>query len=188
MRLYEATGEGGVFPQLAAKTITVNSKKKHLTSEEFVKYATDKGKTSRRLVEAIVESSAYKTAGNKDKVKMVKLAYEYANELAKAEVSEYDPDKWVLNCRKAKRNGVPEDVFISLKVQTTDIESLKDSEGKTITNSESLLKMQKIYEVKGLSDTQRQMLFESFGIGKTVRKYNKAAVNEKLSAMRRKGK
>ena len=186
LRLYETTGESGVLPKRAAKTLTVNSEKKHLTGDEYVRYATKKGQTSRILLEALVKNSAYKSASDGEKVKMVGFAYDYANQLAKSEISGETPEKWVLNCQKAKKRGVSEEVFIALKVQTADIESLKDSDGKTITNSESLLKMQHIYSVSGLSDEQRRLLFEAFGVGKTVRHYNKTLVNQKLAEMRKK--
>ena len=59
---------------------------------------------------------------------------------------------------------------------------------KSIENSTSLLKMQQLYNVKGLTDEQRQTLYESFNISESVRNYNKAAVDEKIQRMRQRGR
>ena len=64
----------------------------------------------------------------------------------------------------------------------------RNDPGKSIENSTSLLKMQQLYNVKGLTDEQRQTLYESFNISESVRNYNKAAVDEKIQRMRQRGR
>ena len=44
--------------------------------------------------------------------------------------------------------------------------------------------MEAVYNTPGLSDKQRQAMFEYLGVGKKVRNLNKAAVREKLREMR----
>ena len=77
---------------------------------------------------------------------------------------------------------------MSLYTSQKQMESLKDTDGETITNSKSLLIMEMIYNTKGLTESQRQALFEDFGVGKTVKHYNKALVQQKLAEMRKKAK
>lgn len=46
--------------------------------------------------------------------------------------------------------------------------------------------MELVYQQKGLSDEQRAALFEDFGVGKKIRHWNRARVDEQLAIMRKK--
>ena len=46
--------------------------------------------------------------------------------------------------------------------------------------------MELVYQQKGLSDKQRAALFEDFGVGKSIRHWNRARVDEQLKIARRK--
>lgn len=78
--------------------------------------------------------------------------------------------------------------FLVAYQSTTGIESLKDKDGETIKNSSGLQKMKAIYDIPGLNDTQRKYLYEACGVGKSIRHYNKAKVNEELAKMRKHAK
>ena len=84
-----------------------------------------------------------------------------------------------------EKYSIPRETYITLKTQASGLESLKDREGETIDNSRSLLIMEAVYNTPGLSDKQRQAMFEYLGVGKKVRNLNKAAVREKLREMRK---
>jgi len=86
----------------------------------------------------------------------------------------------------AGEHGISDETYANLYSKTQGISSLKDEKGDTVTNSKSLLIMQAIYEVPGLTSEQVQFLAEALGVGKTVRGYSKAMVNSKLNAMRNK--
>lgn len=185
LRLYETTGETKVFPDRAAKYFNVDKVRIDLTAEQYVKYATAKGQTAQKLMTDLTKSSAYKAMSNADKVDAVSKVYEYANAVAKTKVSGYKLDGWAKKAYDVnKKTGVKIDQYISLYLAEGDIGSLKDKSGNTIDNSHGLLVMEEIYKVKGLTDEQRQALFEAFGVGKKVRHYNKALVAEKLAQMR----
>lgn len=186
LRLYEATGEGGVLPSRAAKYINVDNERKDLTGEEYVKYATKKGQTAYDLMAGLTKSSAYKAMSDTEKVEAVKKVYEYANAVGKAAVSSYKPDGWVAKAIKtSKATGVKAEQYVTLYLAQKSIESLKDADGETIDNSKSLLIMQMLYNTKGLTDKQRAALFEDFGVGKKVQHYNRALVDQKLDAMKK---
>ena len=186
LRLHDVTGETKVFPTRAAKYFNVDGKRVDLTADQYVKYATAKGQTAQKTVEKLTKSSGYKTLSNEEKVKAVSLCYEYANAVAKTKVSNYKPDGWVAKAINAnKKSGISPDQYALAYMAQGGVESLKDKNGNTITNSKSLLVMQAVYNVKGLTDDQRQALFEDFNVGKTVRHYNKALVEETLAKMRK---
>ena len=113
--------------------------------------------------------------------------YTLANQLAKSKISDYAPDSWVVKAMEAKKSyNIPYSTFVAVRAELSDLESLKDADGDTITNSLGLLKMEAIYNMKGLTDKQRQALFEYMGVGKNVIHYNPALVKQKLAVMRKK--
>ena len=186
-RLYETTGETKVLPQRAPKSFTVNKENKQLTGEEYVKYATKRGQTSYKIASELTGLASYKSMSDGDKADAVAKAYEYANVVGKMSVSSYQPDGWVAKAvETVKKTGVSEAQYIVLYLAKGGIESLKDKNGDTISNSEGLQIMELVYQQKGLSDKQRAALFEDFGVGKSIRHWNRARVDEQLKIARRK--
>lgn len=186
-RLYEATGEAKVLPQRAPKSFTVNKENKQLTGEEYVKYATKRGQTSYKIVSDLTGLASYKSMSDGDKADAVAKAYEYANIVGKMSVSNYQTDGWAAKAiDTVKKTGVSEAQYIALYLAKGGIESLKDKNGDTISNSEGLQIMELVYQQKGLSDEQRAALFEDFGVGKSIRHWNRARVDEQLAIMRKK--
>lgn len=186
LRLYMQTDES-VFPSRAAKYFNVDGERKDLTAEEYVKYATNKGQTSYEVVSELLKSKAYKGMNDEKKARAVEDSYTLANQLAKSKISDYAPDSWVVKAMEAKKSyNIPYSTFVAVRAELSDLESLKDADGDTITNSLGLLKMEAIYNMKGLTDKQRQALFEYMGVGKNVIHYNPALVKQKLQEMRKK--
>lgn len=186
-RLYEATGEAKVLPQRAPKSFTVNKENKQLTGEEYVKYATKRGQTSYKIVSELTGLASYKSMSDGDKADAVAKAYEYANVVGKMSVSNYQTDGWAAKAiDTVKKTGVSEAQYIALYLAKGGIKSLKDKNGDTISNSEGLQIMELVYQQKGLSDKQRAALFEDFGVGKSIRHWNRARVDEQLAIARRK--
>ena len=164
---------------------TVSGERKDLTAEEYVQYATLKGQASYQLIRSLTESEAYRAMSEEEKVQAVKNAYDLATQTAKAEISDFGTESWVRKAVEAQEKySIPRETYITLKTQVSGLESLKDREGETIDNSRSLLIMEAVYNTPGLSDKQRQAMFEYLGVGKKVRNLNKAAVREKLREMR----
>ena len=130
LRLYEKTGEDGVFPSRADKYFTVDGKRKDLTADEYVKYATLKGQKSHKIVSDLVKSDAYKKLSDGEKVKAIKEAYDYANQKAKQSISKYKPDAWV---SKADEFGENVGNYISFKA---NVNGTKNENGGKISKEE----------------------------------------------------
>lgn len=185
LALYELTGETGILPSRAAKYFTVNGERVDLTADEYVKYAQAQGQTAYKLLTSLVKTAEYQALSDDEKVAAIKEVYEYAKASAKASVSEYEPTGWVAKALDVtKSTGLKTEQYVLLYLQQKNIESVKDADGETIDNSRSLLIMQLVYNVSGLTTQQRQALFEAFGVGKSVIHYNKALVEQKLAEMR----
>ena len=187
LRLYEATGESGVFPQRAEKYFTVDQERKDLTAQEYVKYAELKGQRAYQLVTDLVKDKKYQAMSDQDKVAAVENAYKLANQQAKQKVGGYKPESWIIKAEEAeKKHGIDQETYILLKTQTAGIESLKDKDGETISNSKGLQIMELVYGYTGLSDKQKEAMFEYLGVGKTIRHYNPGKVKQELEKMKKK--
>ena len=89
--LYNNTGETGVIPKKAPKSIYIgNGERKYLNADEYTKFNKAKGEYSKQLLSDLFESSAYKRMVYEQKAIAVKEAYAYALALAKSEVSDYE--------------------------------------------------------------------------------------------------
>ena len=191
LRLYDQTGSAAVFPSRVGKVITVDGEDKYLTGDEYVQYATEKGQMSYEIMTNLVKNSAYKNLTDTDKAEVVSDVYSYANAMAKTSVSDYTPETWIQKASAAEPEGIPVELYILAKHASDSVTEgipSRNDPGKSIENSTSLLKMQQLYNVKGLTDEQRQTLYESFNISESVRNYNKAAVDEKIQRMRQRGR
>ena len=191
LRLYEQTGNTAVFPSRAGKTVTVGGEKKYLNANEYVQYATEKGQMSYEIMTKLVNNASYKNLSDEDKVEVISDVYSYSNAVAKTSVSDYTPESWIQKASAAESEGIPVELYIVAKHATGSVTEgipSRSDPSKSIENSTSLLKMQQLYNVKGLTDEQRQTLYESFNISESVRNYNKAAVDEKIQRMRQRGR
>lgn len=191
LRLYEQTGNTAVFPSRAGKTVTVSGEKKYLNANEYVQYATEKGQMSYEIMTKLVNNASYKNLSDEGKVEVISDVYSYANAVAKTSVSDYTPESWIQKASAAEAEGIPVELYIVAKHATGSVTEgipSRSDPNKSIENSTSLLKMQQLYNVKGLTDEQRQTLYESFNISESVRNYNKAAVDEKIQRMRQRGR
>lgn len=91
-RLYDL-GETSVYPSRAKTNTKINGE--YLTAEEYVKYATVKGRTSYDLATKIINSSTYSRASDAEKAYMLSYVYKYADHIAKYEVNnESSLAKW----------------------------------------------------------------------------------------------
>lgn len=84
-------GDAGVLPSRARKYFTVDKKRKNLTAEEYVQYASTKGQTAYDILMDLAEESAYWALSDGDKSELVKDVYRYADVAGKASVSDYVP-------------------------------------------------------------------------------------------------
>lgn len=116
-RLYEQTGEKSVLPGRAPRYIEYNGERKELTAEEYVDFATLRGKTAYQILTSLTGSDAYKNASDEAKAEMVKDAYTYSDQNAKAAVSDYQPSAWVLKANATKKGGVSTGEYIAQYIQ-----------------------------------------------------------------------
>lgn len=154
-------------------------------------YISQKSDVYVTIIDDAVSSTAYANLTDEQKDKFSARVNTYSRAVADAaSIEDYEEDsKWIRACRDAYTEvRMTEAQFLVAYQSTTGIESLKDKDGETIKNSSGLQKMKAIYDIPGLNDTQRKYLYEACGVGKSIRHYNKAKVNEELAKMRKHAK
>jgi hypothetical protein len=199
-RLYESNPDenASVLISRPKSYFNVDSKRKDLTAEEFIEYATTRGQTAYNVATDLTESKIYRTLSDKQKAEAVLKAYDFANQMAKAVTTGYTPDKWgeeapegavnpdkwvkdAMTC--ATEYGIPVGEYAAIYAATKELESYKNAKGETVDNSKSLKVAVAIYDM-GLSDVETKSLLEAFGVNQTVRKYSEKTARAKLKAMK----
>ncbi len=189
MRVYKKTGDGGCFPGRAETSFKVNGENRYLNQREYLDYAKKKGQWSREYAQALIDSRAYKRLSDEEKAEALADAYALANAQAKkAVVPDYQPGSWTKNALKAREDGISATLYLEARAAVKPVsEGLRDEDGETIANSESLLKLEQLYTsgtLDGLSGELREALLGYLGIGKKVRGYTSEQVRGALLKMR----
>lgn len=121
----------GVVPEVAPKTLTYTDtsgethKDVRLTKEQWEKYATVKGQTSKKILNRLVASTDYAKMTDAGKAAVVKLVYEYADKTGAIDaIADHDgyPETWM---EEAKRSGNPGAYLVS-KVNNQQMHSAMD--------------------------------------------------------------
>lgn len=189
MRVYKKTGDGGCFPSRAETSFKVNGENRYLNQREYLDYAKKKGQWSREYAQALIDSRAYKRLSDEEKAEALADAYALANAQAKKAVApDYQPGSWTKNALKAREEGISATLYLEARAAVKPVsEGLRDEDGETIANSESLLKLEQLYTsgtLDGLSGELREALLDYLGIGKKVRGYTSEQVRGALLKMR----
>lgn len=101
-RLYEL-GNTSVYPTKPSTNVKINGE--YLSAEEYVEYAKKRGSESLENVRELINSSAYKNMSDADKAAAIKVAYDYADDIAKQYVRRgAKMSSWV---EKATASGNP---------------------------------------------------------------------------------
>ena len=106
-RVYDATGDKSVIADRPGKEITVSrevekdgeservSSKALLTGEQYVRYATERGQISFDIGSDLISNDVFKSLTPQQKADVLDDAYSYADAMAKASISAYQPEDWI---------------------------------------------------------------------------------------------
>ena len=161
-----------------------------LTAGQHRAFAQQRAETYRDILNGAQQSAAYASLDSEGRNALESAAWSYAEQTALADNSggQYTVDtKWMLNAREAREKyRIPESTFLALRAQVSGIRSLTDKDGESIKDTKGLQIILAVYDVPGLTDKQRQALYEYLGVGKSIRNMNKAAARAKLERLRKK--
>ncbi len=153
-RLYTETDNKDVIPKRAAKSFSVDGKTKYLSAEEYLDYATEKGRRSRKYAEDLITHPLYNDLNDFEKAEALKNLYDYANAVAKLKVPDYELSSSYSKIKDLEENGLdPVDYYIAKVL--TDV-SRADKDGSwTVNKSEYIRALNE----SGLSEeTQKQLI------------------------------
>ena len=162
-----------------------------LAPAAYGKYEKKKADTYRVMENSMTGSAFFKGLEASVKDKALNNAEDYAEKTALAEASggKYEiTTKWVLDAQEAeKQYRIPPATYAALRAAASECTSLKDKDGETIKNSKGVQVMDLVYR-SGLTEKQRNAMFEYLDVPKGIQHYNKACVAEQLEKMRKKAK
>jgi len=192
-RVYDDTTDATIMPRKAPYYLEHKGTKYNFTPHERADYQKRTGQLNGTIIKEIMGKQSYMSLTSDEKAAVLNQITEYVSAVAKAEYLktkgiEKELEGWITEAQEAKSVGLTVGEYIIAKNAAKGIESLKDKDGETITNSKGLQVMEAVYGVQGLKEKQREYLFEAFDVGKSVRHYNHAAVKEQLAKMRRQAK
>ena len=152
-KIYDATGDGGVFPAKADKTISFSVKKGdeseevkiNLSADQYVKYATAKGQKSYEYAKAAIATPEFKRMSAEDQAEFIEAMYAFANfEAAKSIDSRYGKENSTMQSyAEAKKNGIsPAEFFI----YSREIGDIKGEPADEWGNTKSGSKKEAVYE------------------------------------------
>lgn len=163
-QLYNRTGDGGVVPDRPPRYITVDGERVDLTAAQYTKYATERGQTQFSMLEELFDRPEYNALSSTDRAALVEDVYEYADALAKAEVSSYEPDGWVA---KAMESGVNPEDYLIFRAITANITGDKDENGDTISGSKKEKTLAAI-DMMDLSEADKDALYYASGYSEST--------------------
>ena len=169
-RLYKQTGDTKVLPTYAAKFLNLGGEKLNFTADQYIKYSSVRGKLSQSVAGGIVSNPAYSKLSDELKADAIASAYDYANDMAKAEAAGAEPSKrtTTVNELQKKYNITPEVYFVAYAAQK-DIKGTPDGKGGTVTLSASKNKKAAVDKATpGLNAIQRRGLYIELGISEKV--------------------
>lgn len=193
-RVYQETGVLSVVPRVAPYSLEYGETYK-FTSHERAQYQRVAGQTNTEIVNQLLSSKSYAALSDDQRAAVLTDATQYANAIAKEDflsskgvTYDFGSLSWVVKARDAENVGLSAGDYMIARSASRGIEGIKDADGNTIKNSKGLQIMSAVYAIRGfdtLPEKQRLYLFESLGVGKDVRHWNKALVEQELAKMRR---
>lgn len=183
IRVYQNTDDSGVLPSMPAKYFNVNGERKDLTAEEYEKFSYTRGSIMYSNLSELTETSLYKNLDDTDKASAISNVIELSNALAKTEVSDYQLEGWMADAKGAFDKGIKIPDFILIRDGASQIDSFKDEEGKTVTNSSSVRKAYYLLTETNLTPSQRSYMYEVLNVGKKVQKMSPDKVKAEYQKM-----
>lgn len=105
----------------------------NLTGDQYTQVNRLRGQTARELLDAAAESAYFNSLSQDDQIDAVADVYSYASAMAKADVSSYQPAKWMLEARQsADRAGLTTGDYIARRAAYNNILPIEDAEGNVL--------------------------------------------------------
>ena len=160
--LYDETGEAAILPSKPQKYYKKDGKNVYLDAEKYAKLTGEKGTLALDAINALVQSSAYQSMTNDERVSAIKDIYDYSSALAANKVYGKELEGTI---KTVQESGIEPGLYYAYKeLQDTLSETYESYEARdevfqTIRSDDSLTNQQKnqLYHtllIKGTSESQ----------------------------------
>lgn len=160
--LYDETGEAAILPSKPQKYYKKDGKNVYLNAEQYAKLTGEKGTVALDAINALVQSSAYQSMTNDERVSAIKDIYDYSSALAANKVYGKELEGTI---KTVQESGIEPGLYYAYKeLQDTLSETYESYEARdevfqTIRSDDSLTDYQKnqLYHtllIKGTSESQ----------------------------------
>lgn len=157
-RVADKTGNTAIFPDNAAKYITVDGETKNLTQDEYEQYATTAGRTFVMMANAIINGNKYGKLSDEEKADVFSKVNTYAKAVAKQEITGSTDAltgeaRTVEKAAEAQKAGIDPSAYFLLKVAHDEINNGSGSADEKATRFADY-----IDKTEWLTDTQRELV------------------------------
>lgn len=160
--LYDETGEAAILPSKPQKYYKKDGKNVYLNAEQYAKLTGEKGTLALDAINALVQSSAYQSMTNDERVNAIQDIYDYSSALAANKVYGKELEGTI---KTVQESGIEPGLYYAYKeLQDTLSETYESYEARdevfqTIRSDDSLTDQQKnqLYHtllIKGTSESQ----------------------------------
>ena len=160
--LYNATGEASILPSKPQKYYKKDGKNVYLNAEQYATLTKEKGQQALDAIGALVQSSAYQSMTNDERVNAIKDIYDYSSALAANKVYGKELEGTI---KTVKESGIEPGLYYAYKElqdtlnDTYESYEARDEVFQTIRSDDSLTDQQKnqLYHtllIKGTSESQ----------------------------------
>lgn len=160
--LYDETGEAAILPSKPQKYYKKDGKNVYLDAEKYAKLTGEKGTLALDAINALVQSSAYQSMTNDERVSAIKDIYDYSSALAANKVYGKELEGTI---KTVQESGIEPGLYYAYKElqdtlgETYESYEARDEVFQTIRSDDSLTDQQKnqLYHtllIKGTSESQ----------------------------------
>mgnify|MGYP001851510967 CR=1 FL=1 len=169
--LYDATGEAAILPSKPQKYYKKDGKNVYLNAEQYAKLTGEKGTIALDAINALVQSGAYQSMTDDERVNAIQDIYDYSSALAANKVYGKELEGTI---KTVQESGIEPGLYYAYKeLQDTLSETYESYEARdevfqTIRGDDSLTDQQKnqLYHtllIKGTSESQWEKYVEISG-------------------------
>ena len=155
-----------------------------MDAEEYTKYKVKVGATQYAIINNLLSNSGYAFLDDSEKKDVISKVYSFAKILGRKEIiPDYPVQSSDQKMIDAYNLGIKYDDYLIIKQDVSGIESFKDEDGKTVTNSSGVRKAYYLLTETSLTPSQRSYMYDVLNVGKKVREMSPEKVKSEYQEM-----
>lgn len=150
-----------VLPDRAATKFSVGEEEVELSGKQYIDYAQKRTQTAYNILNELVPNAGNYT--KEEQAGFVSKVEDYATQIAKADVSDFEPYKWMQEVKQRAGNDSQQLYdLIMAKTLIDSAEGQKGANGKTISGTKKAAAIQSMQDA-GYSAAMAQQMYKLFG-------------------------